>query len=99
MVVPIEMLMLTQLIGTELLVNYDQYSLSQNLPNPFGQTTTIRHSLPKDGFVKLTISDMLGYEVETLVNELQTEGTYEVTFSVSSHPAGVYLIHFMTAGH
>jgi hypothetical protein len=55
--------------------------------------------LPKEVFVKLTVSDMLGNEVETLVNELQAKGTYEVTFRASSHPAGVYIIQFMTAWH
>lgn len=75
------------------------FSLKPNYPNPFNQETSINYLLPKDGFVKLTVSDILGNEVETLVNEHQSKGTHEVTFSASSHPAGVYLIHLMTAGH
>ena len=66
------------------------YSLFQNYPNPFNPSTNIRYSLPKNSLVKLIIFDALGKEVETLVNEKQSTGTYEATFNGSQLPSGVY---------
>ena len=66
------------------------YSLSQNFPNPFNPTTTIKFSLPKDGLVKLVVYDVLGKEVATLVNDEQTKGNYQVTFNASKLTSGVY---------
>ena len=58
-----------------------KYYLSQNYPNPFNPSTNIRYEIPKNGFVKLVVFDILGREVQTLVNEKQNAGTYEVTFN------------------
>ena len=66
------------------------YSLSQNFPNPFNPTTTMKFSIPKDGLVKLVVYDLLGKEVATLVNDEQTKGTYEVTFDATKLNSGVY---------
>ncbi len=66
------------------------YSLSQNFPNPFNPTTTIKFSLPKDGLVKLVVFDVLGKKVATLVNEEQITGNYEVTFDATKLNSGVY---------
>ncbi len=67
------------------------YSLSQNFPNPFNPTTTIRYQLPESGKVSLIIYDILGREVKTLVNEFKINGKYEVSFNASSLASGVYL--------
>ncbi len=66
------------------------YSLSQNYPNPFNPSTEIRYDLPRAGFVKLAVFDVTGKEIETLVNEKQSAGTYEATFNGSQYPSGVY---------
>ncbi|MBU0473329.1 MAG: T9SS type A sorting domain-containing protein [Bacteroidetes bacterium] len=77
-----------------------EYKLEQNYPNPFNPTTTIRYSIPNNlgtiqnlplQNVKLTIYDILGREVTTLVNEAQKSGNYEVTFDASNLASGVYL--------
>ena len=68
----------------------EKFSLSQNYPNPFNPSTNIRYALPKNGFVKLVVFDELGREIETLVNEKQTAGTYEATFNASQYSSGVY---------
>ena len=68
----------------------DRYDLSQNYPNPFNPATTIQYSIPKSGFVKLVIYDILGKEVETLVNEKLTPGEYSVTFDGSKLASGIY---------
>ncbi len=67
-----------------------EYSLSQNYPNPFNPSTTIKYSLPKDGFVSLKIYDITGREVKTLAGEVKKAGYYSVTFNASSLASGVY---------
>jgi photosystem II stability/assembly factor-like uncharacterized protein len=68
-----------------------QFQLLQNYPNPFNPATTISYSIPKTGFVTLKIYDMLGREVETLVNENKTEGVYKVKFDADRLSSGVYI--------
>lgn len=66
------------------------YSLLQNYPNPFNPSTTISYGLPKAGFVKLMIYDILGREVKTLVNEYKEAGIYNIVFDASGISSGVY---------
>jgi hypothetical protein len=67
------------------------YNLSQNFPNPFNPSTTIKFEIPKDGLVTLKIYDILGAEVATLVNEERSAGRYEINFDASKLASGVYL--------
>ncbi len=64
--------------------------LEQNYPNPFNPNTKIGFSIPVGGFASLRIYDLLGREAATLVNEMFTAGTYEVTFDGSNLASGVY---------
>lgn len=66
------------------------YSLSQNYPNPFNPTTTINFALPKSGKVTLSVYDLLGREVRTLVNGEYPAGYHKVDFNASSLASGVY---------
>lgn len=76
-----------------------QFSLSQNYPNPFNPMTNVRFQMPKSGFVKLVIFDVLGREVETLVNEQLKTGTYEVDWNASEFPSGVYFYRLEADGY
>lgn len=67
-----------------------QYSLDQNYPNPFNPSTSISYSIAKDGFVKLNIFNILGQQVSTLVNQVQSPGKYKVHFDASKLTSGVY---------
>ena len=66
------------------------YSLSQNYPNPFNPVTNIKFQIPNAGFVKLSVYDMLGREVETLVNENLNAGTYNADWNAANYSSGVY---------
>lgn len=66
------------------------YRLSQNYPNPFNPQTNIEFSIPKTGFVNLTVYDILGREVSVLVNEQLAAGTYKADFDGSNLNSGVY---------
>ncbi len=66
------------------------YSLGQNYPNPFNPSTSISFSVPKAGFVKLSVFDALGREVEVLTGENKQPGNYEVTWDASGFNSGVY---------
>ncbi len=68
-----------------------EYSLSQNFPNPFNPSTTIKYSIVKDGFVSIKVYDILGREVKTLVNKNQAAGIYSINFNASDLPSGVYI--------
>lgn len=72
------------------------YSLEQNYPNPFNPVTNINYQLPASGKVMLTIFDVNGREVETLVNEFQTAGHYNVSFNSKNISSGVYFYNITT---
>ncbi|MBN8706313.1 MAG: T9SS type A sorting domain-containing protein [Bacteroidetes bacterium] len=66
------------------------FGLFQNYPNPFNPSTTISYSLPEKGFVKLILFDVLGREIETLVNQEKEAGLETVTLDASLLSAGTY---------
>lgn len=66
------------------------FELYQNYPNPFNPVTTIKYSLPKKSSVRLIVYDVLGKEIKTLVNEIQTSGNYKTIWDASAFPSGIY---------
>jgi hypothetical protein len=67
-----------------------EYRLFQNYPNPFNPSTRIDYNLVKNSFVTLKVYDILGREVRTLVNELQSSGAHNVELNASELPSGIY---------
>lgn len=72
------------------------YSLEQNYPNPFNPSTEIRFSLADAGNVKLTIYNLLGQEVSTLINGFKEAGTHIVNFDASGLTSGAYFYKIET---
>jgi hypothetical protein len=66
------------------------YRLEQNYPNPFNPSTSFSYAIAKAGMVKLTVYNLLGAEVATVVNEVQQAGTYTERFNAGNLSSGVY---------
>jgi hypothetical protein len=77
----------------------EMFKLNQNYPNPFNPTTNIQFNVAKSSDVKLIVLDVLGREVQTLVNEKLQPGTHEATFDGSMLNSGVYFYKLTTNGY
>jgi photosystem II stability/assembly factor-like uncharacterized protein len=66
------------------------YKLEQNYPNPFNPVTNIKVDIPKASVVKLAVYDMLGRELEVLVNENLQAGSYKVSWNALKYSSGIY---------
>jgi len=92
------------LLGTPIIVSVEvevngplSFALEQNYPNPFNPSTSIKYSVPENGFVKLSVYNLLGEEVATLVNEEKAGGSYEVNLDAGKLTSGIYF-YTMQAG-
>ncbi|MBM4157423.1 MAG: T9SS type A sorting domain-containing protein [Ignavibacteria bacterium] len=74
----------------------EKYSLEQNYPNPFNPVTAINFNIPKEEFVTLKIYDILGREVQILVNEKLSAGYYNVKWDASGFVSGTYFCKMTT---
>ncbi|MCK4256794.1 T9SS type A sorting domain-containing protein, partial [candidate division WOR-3 bacterium] len=77
------------------------FILTQNFPNPFNLQTTIKYNLPDDSRVTLKVYNLLGQEINILVDNFKHSGPYEVTWDGKDNlgrtvPCGVYFIRFTT---
>ena len=76
-----------------------EYSLSQNYPNPFNPTTQIKFSLIETNLTTLTVYDVVGRKVKTLVNERLSQGEYEVVFEAGVLASGTYFYILNSGPH
>ncbi|MBK7632741.1 MAG: T9SS type A sorting domain-containing protein [Ignavibacteriales bacterium] len=67
-----------------------KYELTQNYPNPFNPSTNIKFTIPEAGLVKLSVFNLLGQEIKTLVDEQRQPGTYTQKFDATELNSGVY---------
>jgi hypothetical protein len=75
---------------------FAEFALSQNYPNPFNPTTTLKYDLPEDAMVNITIYDMMGKVVKTMVNTQQNAGYKSIQWNATNNAgqpvsAGLYL--------
>lgn len=68
----------------------ENYELSQNFPNPFNPTTVISFSIPRSGFVSLTVFNGIGQKVASLISESKVAGKYNVNFKAENLSSGIY---------
>ncbi len=86
-------------IEIDLYSSPDNFYLSQNYPNPFNPSTTISYSIPEYSNVSLKVFDILGNEIETLVNEEKPGGQYEAKWNAEGLTGGVYFYQFRAGSY
>ena len=77
----------------------ERFSLSQNYPNPFNPVTNIEFAIPKSSLVKLTIYNVQGRVVETIVNSELSAGNYKADWNAANYSSGVYYYKLEAEGN
>ncbi len=73
-----------------------KYALHHNYPNPFNPNTTIEYTLPKQANIIITIYNLLGEHVATLINQNQDTGYHKCIWNAEDQPSGVYFYKLQT---
>ncbi len=76
----------------------NKFELAQNFPNPFNPTTKISFSVPSNSNVKLTVYNLLGQEITTLVNGFMKAGSHTVEFNATNMNSGLYFYKLESNG-
>ena len=79
--------------------NPERFSLFQNYPNPFNPTTTISYKLPESSLVILNVYDILGNEINKLVNGKQNAGEHTISYNASKLSSGTYFLRLNAIGN
>jgi hypothetical protein len=74
------------------------FDLGQNYPNPFNPSTNIELKIASTAHVSLSVFNLLGHEVATLVNGTLQPGAYKVTWDAKNMPSGTYIYRLQTTG-
>jgi len=74
-----------------------QFSLSNNYPNPFNPSTIFTYEIPTDDYVDVAIYDMKGHHLTTLFSGKQSAGKYTVQWDASTYPSGIYIYELRTS--
>ena len=83
-------------LGVENENNPVQFKLNQNYPNPFNPATTINFEIPVRSDVKITVLDIAGREVETIINSQMQPGSHSVSWNAANYSSGVYFYKIET---
>jgi len=74
------------------------FTLSQNYPNPFNPSTIINYTIQQPGMVALKVYNIVGQKIQTLVNNYQSAGNYQVTLNAQNLSSGVYFYRLQSSG-
>jgi len=80
-----------ELEGASILPFIGEFNLMQNDPNPFSSITNINYYLEKESYVQISVYDIKGNKIRTLLNEQQSAGKQTVTFDGAELPSGIYI--------
>ncbi|MGB6648667.1 MAG: T9SS type A sorting domain-containing protein, partial [Bacteroidota bacterium] len=75
------------------------FRLSQNYPNPFNPETSIRFSLTSSSYIKLSVYDLLGRDVATLLSGEYSPGEFQVVWNAIGFPSGVYVYRLIAGDY
>ena len=75
-----------------------EFSLNQNYPNPFNPETVIIFTLPQASEISLSIYNVKGQLVETLMSGMQSAGIHEITWNAEGNPSGMYFVRLSAEG-
>ena len=78
-------------IGKESYMQPLSFDLKQNYPNPFNPVTTISFSILKEGYTEISLYDLGGRKIKSIMNEVLDSGYHSVNINASNMPSGVYL--------
>jgi len=71
--------------------NPTKFQLSQNYPNPFNPSTTISYAIPRTSHVEVSIFNLAGQKITTLVKDALSPGNYTITWDASNYSSGIYI--------
>jgi hypothetical protein len=74
------------------------YSLNKPYPNPFNPSTTLEFSIPFSDNVNIRVLDIVGREVDIIMNQYLTDGNHTIEWNGQEHPSGIYFISFESGG-
>ena len=74
------------------------FTLNPAFPNPFNPSTQISYFVPKESMIDISVYDISGRLIETLVNELKNYGPHSIMWNASSQASGVYFVRIKTDG-
>ena len=77
----------------------DRFEMAQNYPNPFNAETAIEYALPSDSHVRIDIYNLLGQNIETLVDDTRPAGYHQVVWNASDVPTGVYFYRIVAGNY
>jgi lysophospholipase L1-like esterase len=86
-------------VGVNLLEMIEGYVLGQNYPNPFNPSTAISYQLQAMSHVRLSVYDMLGRDIVSLVDGERAAGTHTATWDASGFPGGVYFYRLQAGSY
>jgi hypothetical protein len=78
------------------IVTVENYYLAQNYPNPFNPSTKINYGIEKAGEVEITVYNILGNKIATLVDGMKSAGNHSVSFNASNLSSGIYFYKIVT---
>ena len=74
------------------------FALNQNYPNPFNPSTTIRFALPTNAQVEMTLYNLIGQEMENILNAELSAGIHEIVFNATRFSSGIYFYRIKAQG-